>query len=72
MADEIGKSISIKDLYPDLSLENQEEAEKNLRQYFELILDDFVELEREGRLDEALERIKNDRLRLDWEKRSKP
>ena len=71
MVDKEAKPNTINDLYPDLSPEKQAGAEENLRQYFELVLSDFEELEREGRLDEALEQIKNDRLRLEWEKRSK-
>lgn len=59
------RRITIQDLYPDLSPEEQAEAEANIKAYIRVVWKIFQRLEREGRLDEVL---KEARLREEWEK----
>lgn len=63
----IQKIHKIQDLYPDLSNEQQQEAEYSLKTYVNLCWRIYNRLKDEGRLDE----IKNLHLRNEWEKRSK-
>ena len=50
MSKDIGRKITIADLYPDLSLEEQEAAAERLRQYLAVIKRIHDRLEREGKL----------------------
>ncbi len=61
------KPPTIQDLYPDLSPEEQIEAEYNLKRYVNLCWRIYNRLKDGGKLDE----IKSLQLRREWEKRSK-
>jgi hypothetical protein len=54
-------------LYPDLSPEEQAEAEKNLKAYVGVVWKIYNRLKDEGKLGE----VKNSLLRHEWEKRSR-
>jgi hypothetical protein len=56
--------ITIQDLYPDLTPEEQAEAERNLLAYLDVVRRIFERLKEEGRLDE-------DHLREEWKKGSR-
>ena len=53
------KPLTIQDLYPDLSPEEQEKAEYDLKRYVGLVRRIYNRLEAEGRLDELKEELKN-------------
>ena len=57
----------IKDLYPDLSSEEQIEVEFNMKQYVALVWKIYCRLKAEGKLGE----IEKLRLKREWEKRNK-
>jgi hypothetical protein len=61
------KPPTIQDLYPELSPEQQAEAEYNLKRYVNLCFRIYSRLKDEGKLDE----IKNSHLRHEWEKRNR-
>jgi hypothetical protein len=48
------KSITIQDLYPDLSPEEQEEAEHNLKEYVRIIWGIYNRHKQEGTLDDFI------------------
>lgn len=56
------EEITIADLYPELSEEEQQVAEENLRAYIDLIERMYLQLKADDQLDELL-------LRSQWEKR---
>ena len=58
MADNNEKDITISDLYPDLSPEEQTEAERRLLGYFEIIQGIVDRYESEGRIDELIAKIR--------------
>ena len=66
MAENDEKDITIADLYPDLSPEEQAGAEYRLLGYLAIVRGIFERLEREGRLHE----IRGAHLRKEWDKRS--
>jgi hypothetical protein len=59
------KEITIADLYPDFTPEQQEEAKQNWLAYLKIVKRIFDRLVEEGRLEEVLQ---NERLRKEWEK----
>lgn len=48
------KEITIQDLYPELSPEEQEEAAERLREYIRIVWRIFEHLDQEGRLKKVL------------------
>ena len=59
---------SIRELYPDLSSDQQEEAQYSLQRYVELIFQIYERTEAEGSVEETMN---NAHLRKEWEKRNK-
>jgi len=49
------QDVTIQDLYPELTLEQQEEAERNLLGYLDVVRRIYERLESEGRLDKLTE-----------------
>ena len=56
--------ITIGDLYPELSSEEQQEAQKNVENYLRTVKKIYDRLQAEGKLEDVL-------LRAQWEKRSR-
>jgi len=68
MVENSKKRITIQDLYPDFSPEEQAEAEANLKAYMNLVWRIYTRLKREGIYESEIEKL---RLREEWEKRYK-
>lgn len=49
------KQITIQDLYPEITPEQQEEAERKLLGYLDVVTQIYERLEREGKLDDLTE-----------------
>jgi len=56
--------ITISDLYPELSPEEQQEAEQSLKDYLQVVKKIYDRLQAEGKLEDVL-------LRIQYEKRNR-
>ncbi|MEJ7862397.1 MAG: hypothetical protein WKF90_12275 [Pyrinomonadaceae bacterium] len=55
------QDVTIQDLYPELTPEQQEEAERNLLGYLDVVRRIYERLESEGRLDELAETLSREK-----------